>query len=296
MRAACSFVTCPVQSSWTHPGSCLDANSKHEQTHLCLACEALTVLGSCSEHQAHRWETTPPPPPPHTHTPHPEVRTGPSWTPVGGAEDGRESCWATVTSVVPTLRKHQPARFKSFVSLSVFLLTLDIITHTLHHPAFFSAPVEADIQSSHNFFLPSSCLHGWKTFSSRPWTHSGAHQLFPFKTDCLLLSVTIVGITSAKKKSPKLINNNQNGSISIKMRLCVSSLLDRPQKKGKNGNEGMHYNDFLKTLCGGQDFSQALLCLDCWGRFLGEVMDETLGYKVGSLDSVGAGTTQIQNQ
>lgn len=23
------------------------------------------------------------------------------------------------------------------------------------------------------------------------------------------------------------------------------------------------YNDFLKTLCGGQDFSQALLCLDC---------------------------------
>lgn len=56
--------------------------------------------------------------------------------------------------------------------------------------------------------------------------------------------------------------------------------------------EESNYNDFLKTLCGGQDFSQALLCLDCWGGFLGEVMDETLGYKVVALVSVGAGTTQ----
>lgn len=56
--------------------------------------------------------------------------------------------------------------------------------------------------------------------------------------------------------------------------------------------EACNYNDFLKTLCGGQDFSQALLCLDCWGRFLMEVIDETLGYKVVPLVSAGARTTQ----
>lgn len=61
--------------------------------------------------------------------------------------------------------------------------------------------------------------------------------------------------------------------------------------------EVCNYNEFLKTLCGGQDFSQALLCLDCWGGgFWGEVMDETLGCRVISPVSVGAGTTRILNR
>lgn len=74
--------------------------------------------------------------------------------------------------------------------------------------------------------------------------------------------------------------------------MCQQTAGQTTEEGERTEMEVCNNNDFLKTLCGGQDFSQALLCLDCWRRFLGEVMDETLGYKVVSLVSVGAGMTQ----
>lgn len=182
-RVPLFLVQCSSQRGTLNTPSKLpeDANSKHEQTHSCLACETLTVLGSCSEHQVHRWD-----PPP--------LLWG-AQTPVWGAEICQESCWCP----------QQCPRWGNMSSLSwnrlclyylLFSLTLNVITHTLPILLLLSAPVKADVQSSlHNFFL-LSCLQDWQTFSCRPRTHSGAHQLFPVKTDCLLLSVTIVGTRS----------------------------------------------------------------------------------------------------
>lgn len=98
----------------------------------------------------------------------------------------------------PLLRRHQLAHLKSSVSLlSALSRTRNIITQTLPVLLLLSAPVKAGVQSFlSNFFLLSSCLQGWQTFSCRPWTQVGAYQLFSVKTYYLLLSVTIVGIRS----------------------------------------------------------------------------------------------------